>query len=131
MSLSTPSEKHQKMLQIAEALLRKVDMPQATLSKYEELKQRILEEDEQENMGFEVQNQITSHLKDEQVRIYSDFLMTFTGFLSQVVVNGSTEGVFEESISPFVEQFEFKKKEMRDMALEANCSVQQRLLIKE
>lgn len=38
--------KYQKVLNIAEALLRKVDLPFETIQKYEELKLKILSETE-------------------------------------------------------------------------------------
>lgn len=115
-------QKYQKVLSIAEALLRKVDLPFETIQKYEELKLKILSEIEdfeavtsnEENLKalkteVAVKDQIINILMD-----YNDLLATSTNNIAEISTNifsleklpvdGFFEVISNDSVTTFQER---------------------------
>jgi len=116
------ASQYKKVLAVAEALLRKVEMPEETILKYDELKNKILGEE---------QHDIAGQLSNELISVYQFFIETFVNFMSEVAMKGSAEGLSDNLITPFLDEFEVKKKELRDMILDASVTIEQRLLLKQ
>lgn len=88
-------QKYQKVLSIAEALLRKVELPSETIQKYEELKLKILSEVENyqdvssnEETIKALRSEIT--VKDQYINIlleYADIMKECTQNVSEISSN--------------------------------------------
>ena len=103
-------------------------MPSATLSKYDELKGKILSESQMEGPSSE---HLSSQLKDEMISIQGTFINILTEFLSSVVIDGNAENHYQRYIGTFFENFEQKRKEIHDFALESFSTPELRLHLKE
>ena len=131
------AQQYKKVLSIAEALLRKVDMPQQTVEKYESLKTQILSQgsspatiDGAQTPQF---GEISSQIKDEIVWLHQNFLATLVEIITCMLQSNPAvaQKQIEGLISPFFEAFEQKKRDIRDVVLESSSNVESRLGLKQ
>ena len=103
-------------------------MPSATLFKYDELKGKILSESQMESPSNE---HLSSQLKDEMISIQGTFINIITEFMSCVVIDGSADKHYQRYIGTFFENFEQKRKDIHEFALESFSTPELRLHLKE
>ena len=101
--------KYQKVLNIAEALLRKVDLPFETIQKYEELKLKILSETEnfeevtsQEETYKALKSEI--QIKEHFINILIDYVDILT--TSSINISEVSSNLFELHATPSNQYFE-------------------------
>lgn len=137
---------YQKVLNIAEALLKKVDIPSETMRKYEELKLRLLGDtflndtplaatfgNQSHNEELElVRNQNT--IDQEIVAIYSNFLGTLSNIFETTMAlttQHQNMGTAEDYLVPFYQAFDEKKVQIRDLILESALQPANRLILSQ
>lgn len=127
------AEQYKKVLSIAEALLRKVDMPVKTVKKYEILKTQILNDpmdvsnDSGNNEILSIQNQINIEIIDIHQLFISTITEIFNVFLTK---NQQTREKSQKFLSKFFNFFQDKKRDVRDLVVEASVNVESRLALK-
>lgn len=138
---------YKKVLNIAEALLKKVDIPQETMQKYQELKLRLLGETDLLTSPLTPENPEKSNLREEHellknqstidleiISIHQNFLGTVSN-LFDCNLNRNSNGLnedspnFEDYLTPFFQSFEEKKIQIRDMILESALEPANRLIL--
>ena len=121
------AEQYQKILGIAEALLRKVEMPDETIQKYSNLKNKILTEPcASEDQKY------NSLIKEELLGIYDSFFSVIYDYFNRMInrdANGNQKD--ENSVQIFFEEFDGKKKEIRDVILDCSAYVTDKASFKE
>lgn len=128
---------YQKVLSIAEALLRKVEMPKKTIKKYEALKSQILSSPQHPNPQElpEIQNEAISlqfQITEEISHIYQFFISSITEIFTSLLKNDkSNKEKSQNLITPFFEYFDEKKREIRDIVIESSTNLQNRLSLKK
>lgn len=134
-------QQYKKLLSIAEALLRKVDMPDQTLNKYQALKQKILSDydyptmttTEPEHLRGEVAAlNIESRIKDEIIEVYFNLTRTAGEVLRSFLTSEDIETPKlsnKESLTAFYEDFNERKNMIRDIVVDSdvNANVKQSL----
>lgn len=98
---------YQKLLSVAETLLNKIDLPQDTLDKYQEFKQRLLEDTPPDLAQIEIQ------LQSALLAVHNTFLGTLQGIL-HTVTGKSTVQDTHTTLTHFVDFFNHKKQVLKD-----------------
>lgn len=104
------ASQYKKLLSVAETILSKLDLPQETFDKYNEFKERVLEE------GSTDAAELVCELQTDLLTVHQQFLKACADMLTSVLHAGSTPTSLEERLELFAEAFARKKKAVREAA---------------
>ena len=115
-------QQYRKILNVAETLLSKIDLPQETFDKYNEFKDRILEES-----GVDYSD-IESQLKTEIIAVYHNFVATCTEVMSGIALRSDPKDR-EATLANYIDFFNRKKKLIKQAASDDlnNSSVESKI----
>ena len=104
------ASQYKKLLSVAETILSKIDLPQETFDKYNEFKDRILEE------GSTEPTELVTELQADIIGVYQQFFKAVLDMLGQAAYSKKSGENLEQRLNSFVEQFNRKKKTIREAA---------------
>lgn len=105
---------YQRILSIAEGILSKIDLPEDTLVKYEELKGKILEELDVDCAELQVK------LQNEFLGVYEHFVSTITTVVSNILGDGSSRSITGNTLNKFVDYFNRTKQVIKETVEEGS-----------
>ena len=119
--------KYQKVLQVAETILSKVDLPQETFDKYNEFKEKMLDDFSENQTG---QAEVEVELRAELLAVHDHFVSTTYQIVANMLSNDESKEESDGLIGKFVDYFNRKKKIVSDAIMEGmeNCGIETKVV---
>lgn len=117
---------YKKILSVAETILSKIDLPQETFDKYNEFKDRLLED-----CGSDP-SEIVAELQAELLGVYLQFVRAATDMLGLLrEADRDAQAAIEQRLNQFIELFNRKQQLVREAvdSSQQKCSVEGRVVL--